>query len=1062
MTLKSGIFFRKTKNHFRKTNLAKRHNINIFWLSKLQIIRMNMKKILLALGTSLLGLTNFSQIFDTVGTKDYSTNAYPINNNTSTQDGSYTQMIYFPADIAADTIFGIQFESNANNNNITNSKDVEIWITETAQSSYNSSGYITTGLTKVFDGELIVDGYKIRAYFDNYHIYSGTQNLVVGILEKTPGQAAPTFFQTNVGTDKVTKMRTYNPPVALNPLSPNTGGPTFYYNPGIGSGMYGRPYTEFIMSEPCLVPTNVNFYDLWATSGKVNFNRLNAIGWDIDYRRLPTGGTTNLPLADTFGTLNLSSRYEYEVKITPQCPAYIGNPDKIYQDTIQSAACDPISEISLQEFIYSENDYFSYGCWWKKNYSSSSAISSNQGYLGGYGYLSLGSVNNIVVLPLLDDYNKKELSFYTKSYYGSSIQIGEMTNPNDASTFVSFKTVSPSGNPWLKDSTMLTSASNGKYIALRLNYTNSGGAQIDNLQLIRTPDTIIQDTICAGDSIILSNETAYSTGTYFDTLSVSSGDSIIQLNLFVYASANATFTESICAANYTSPTNKVWTINGTYYDTILASNGICDSVMTFNLTFPVDLKVIGAQSTTTCYPAGTYIDVFASQIGIDYKLYDSTTNSLISTIPGDGNTLTFGTGALYVSKTFEIIGSEPTTFTPDTAMKFGGAADRLWTGLPAGFDYTNGYTFQGWVKTSSAGFVGNGNRTIMQIAGNTGSDIECYINSVTGLLSLNHNRNNGGTGSIVRFATTGLAPATWFHVAFVYDGSTIKLYLNGSTTPETPDGGGAGTINPPLQGNSPSIQFAEFNNAPFTNRVFNGSLDDLRIWDEPITAATNTANYNTCLTGTETNLAIYFDLEEGTGFATQERVSNTTVYISSAGGSTTWSDGAVSCPILGCEKSMGYVKISSQQIDTYVQQTSNVLTSGHLGGAYQWLDCNNVHAIIPTKTNQSYTAPNGSYAVEISQNGCVDTSSCFNVNTTNINSITNENITLFPNPVNEQFSVNGINLTNVNWHITTISGQIINLSQTNNVIDTRSLSKGTYIIHIATTNNHFVTKFIKH
>jgi len=53
------------------------------------------------------------------------------------------------------------------------------------------------------------------------------------------------------------------------------------------------------------------------------------------------------------------------------------------------------------------------------------------------------------------------------------------------------------------------------------------------------------------------------------------------------------------------------------------------------------------------------------------------------------------------------------------------------------------------------------------------------------------------------------------------------------------------------------------------------------------------------------------------------------------------------------------------------------VTADATGVSYQWLDCDNGNAIIPGATDQTFVAPvSGNFAVEIDENGCVDTSAC--------------------------------------------------------------------------------------
>jgi hypothetical protein len=72
-------------------------------------------------------------------------------------------------------------------------------------------------------------------------------------------------------------------------------------------------------------------------------------------------------------------------------------------------------------------------------------------------------------------------------------------------------------------------------------------------------------------------------------------------------------------------------------------------------------------------------------------------------------------------------------------------------------------------------------------------------------------------------------------------------------------------------------------------------------------------------------------------------------------------------------------------INNAVTQVGSLLTADQSGATYQWLDCDNNYAVINGETNQSYTpAITGNYAVEVTLNGCVDTSTCFLVDYTDI------------------------------------------------------------------------------
>jgi uncharacterized repeat protein (TIGR01451 family) len=102
---------------------------------------------------------------------------------------------------------------------------------------------------------------------------------------------------------------------------------------------------------------------------------------------------------------------------------------------------------------------------------------------------------------------------------------------------------------------------------------------------------------------------------------------------------------------------------------------------------------------------------------------------------------------------------------------------------------------------------------------------------------------------------------------------------------------------------------------------------------------------------------------------------------------------------VGCD-SVITVNLTVYNVDATVTNTSPTLVANAIPATYQWLDCNNAMAIMNGETNQSYTATaNGSYAVEVTQNGCVDTSACELVNNIGIqqNDFGNS-LHYYPNP----------------------------------------------------------------
>ncbi len=112
----------------------------------------------------------------------------------------------------------------------------------------------------------------------------------------------------------------------------------------------------------------------------------------------------------------------------------------------------------------------------------------------------------------------------------------------------------------------------------------------------------------------------------------------------------------------------------------------------------------------------------------------------------------------------------------------------------------------------------------------------------------------------------------------------------------------------------------------------------------------------------------------------------------------------------GCDSFITINLTVNPTIDTSLINNSPVLTAVENGATYQWIDCSNANAPLIGKTSQSFTAlANGNYAVIINKNGCVDTSTCYNIMNVGISEFSKEDFSIFPNPSNGKIF---IDLTN--------------------------------------------------
>ncbi|MDF1675178.1 MAG: T9SS type A sorting domain-containing protein [Vicingaceae bacterium] len=147
-------------------------------------------------------------------------------------------------------------------------------------------------------------------------------------------------------------------------------------------------------------------------------------------------------------------------------------------------------------------------------------------------------------------------------------------------------------------------------------------------------------------------------------------------------------------------------------------------------------------------------------------------------------------------------------------------------------------------------------------------------------------------------------------------------------------------------------------------------------------------------------------------------------------------------------------------------QGNDSITANATSATYQWLDCNNNYAIISGATNQLFVASaNGSYAVEVTQNGCTDTSACVNVTGVGIDDRFIENtITIFPNPNNGLFTIKTPDHENqtINLLVINTLGKVIDeIYFTNKAeLNLTEQAKGIYYLRLSTDNHTFVKKIV--
>ena len=197
---------------------------------------------------------------------------------------------------------------------------------------------------------------------------------------------------------------------------------------------------------------------------------------------------------------------------------------------------------------------------------------------------------------------------------------------------------------------------------------------------------------------------------------------------------------------------------------------------------------------------------------------------------------------------------------PATHLNFDGIND--YVDIPKTF--TSDFTIQYWLRTSSTGTTGgqwyNGHSIVdNEVAGVT-SDFGTSLNGSKLAFGI-------GNPDTTILSTSNINDGTWKHVTVTWKQSTgvMQIYINGALE-------ASGVASTAARTASSFIKIGTSNNF---GSYFNGDIDDLRIWNNVLTATdiTNTMN---CEAQTQPELIAYYKLNQGFDMTSNTSVTTAT------------------------------------------------------------------------------------------------------------------------------------------------------------------------------------------
>jgi hypothetical protein len=206
------------------------------------------------------------------------------------------------------------------------------------------------------------------------------------------------------------------------------------------------------------------------------------------------------------------------------------------------------------------------------------------------------------------------------------------------------------------------------------------------------------------------------------------------------------------------------------------------------------------------------------------------------------------------------------------ALSFDGVNESVNAGTASSLQTTGNLSIGAWIKLTSQPALDTNAYQI--VAKDKDSGGRAYAFDYYNLTGNRHLRFyiNGGAGSNKLEGTTALATGVWYYVAATYStGGVITLYINGA---QEAQGSGAATSIPSASANV-TIGAREYTGF---EDYFNGSIDDVRIYNRTLSAAEVASLYaqssQSLIKNSSLGLVAHWTFEEGTGTATADKTGN--------------------------------------------------------------------------------------------------------------------------------------------------------------------------------------------
>lgn len=276
---------------------------------------------------------------------------------------------------------------------------------------------------------------------------------------------------------------------------------------------------------------------------------------------------------------------------------------------------------------------------------------------------------------------------------------------------------------------------------------------------------------------------------------------------------------------------------------------------------------------------------------------------------------------------------------------------------------------------------------------------------------------------------------TWSHVAGTFDGTVLKIYVNGNMVASKAY---TGSINESTPYNMRIGRWSDPGQTP--SRFFDGKIDEVRVWHRLISQAEIMANKSHHIdTAYAPGLVGYWQFNDGTGSVINDYSGNN---ITAADSGATWTT---------------VVPFNNVPFAPVVTLISFATLHSNAANNIQW---NLNGQPIPNATQQNYVySQNGNYTVTVTNaSGCSATSLPYTVVNAGIKDYSfDKSVTVSPNPASDFINVSFKDAVYNKLQLTDVTGRIVlekTLDQNRDQIvhiDITTFNKGVYFIKLSGT-----------